>query len=259
VTDYKGAREGSRSYHLPVGVTPMLTPKTFCRVLCLIGLVLLFESGCLCPPCPAGGGATTAAAATTPAGNAPAATGPSPNRLVIWDGDKISPGQSWADCTKKDQKCKSALAKTGGAGVNGSTGLKWHGEGPDWMGAGWNWFGWWPQTAGTDITPYASLTFQIKVDAKSPELAPEPDAIGIGLTCNNSKLKSCTTTRASVSKYVADFADGQWHKVVMPIADLLTGEGIQFDKSVAWQFDFSEWSGPPRDFNVYVDDIAFEK
>jgi hypothetical protein len=231
-----------------------------CRLPLFASLVAFSQAGCLCPPCPANAGASAAAtpAAPAPAGNT-APAGPTPGRLVIWDGDKVAPGQSWADCGKKDLKCKSTLAKTGGAGANGSTGLKWHGEGPDWMGAGWNWFGWYPVGSGTDITPYTNLTFQIKIDAKSPELAPDPDALGIGLTCSNSKLKSCTTARISPHKYVADFADGQWHKVVLPIADLLVGDGITFDKGTTWEFDFNEWSGAPRDFNVYVDDIAFEK
>lgn len=233
-------------------------------------LFALSETGCLCPPCQTGAGATVAAAPPAAGGNAappgnmaapgpPPAAGPATDRLVIWDGDKVGAGQSWADCTKKELKCKSVLSKTAGTGANGSTGMKWHGEGPDWMGAGWNWLGWWPQDGGTDISPFKNLSFQMKVEAKSPDLAPDPDALGVGITCSNKTLKSCTTARLSPHKYVADFADGQWHKIVIPIDDLLVGEGIQFDKKVAWEFDFNEWSGAPRDFTVYVDDIAFEK
>jgi hypothetical protein len=223
----------------------------------------LLEAGCLCPPCPAGAGATTAAAA--PAGGGPAMTtnaapaAPVGDRLVLWDGDKVGAGQSWADCTKKDLKCKSTLAKTAGAGFNGSAGMKWHVEGPDWTGGGWNWFGWWPQDSGTNIRGYGSLTFQIKVDAKSPDLAPDGDALAVGLRCGNSKIKACNTATVPVHRYVADFADGQWHKAVIPMSDLTAGEGAQFDASTAWEFDFNQWSGPPRDFTVYVDDIAMEK
>jgi hypothetical protein len=235
------------------------------RRLALLAVLLpLLEAGCLCPPCPAGAGAAVAAApAAAEPGKATAAAaapaGPTAARLVIWNGDKVGSGQSWADCGKKELKCKSALVKANGVGFNGSAGLKWHGEGPDWMGAGWNWAGWYPPDTGTNIAGYANLTFQIKVDAKTPELAPELDAIGVFLRCGNSKIKACNTATASVHKYVADFADGQWHKATIPIADMTSGDGAQFDTATAWEFDFTEWSGPPRDFNVYIDDIAVEK
>ena len=58
---------------------------------------------------------------------------------------------------------------------------------------------------------------------------------------------------------MADYADGKWHKIVIPMDDLTAGDGSGFDKTKAWEFDFAEWSGAARDFTVYVDDIAFEK
>jgi hypothetical protein len=229
----------------------------------------LLEAGCLCPPCPAGAGATTAAGtpATTTATNmsggmnapTPAAAAPTGDRLVIWDGDKVGSGQSWADCSKKDLKCKSTLTKTAGVGVNNSAGIKWHAEGPDWVGGGWNWFGWYPQDSGTNITGYANLTFQVKVVSKSPDLAPDGDALAVAIRCGNSKIKACNTASVPIHRYVADFADGAWHKAVIPMSDLTAGEGAQFDPATAWEFAFAEWSGVPRDFTVYLDDIAMEK
>lgn len=221
----------------------------------------LLQLGCLCPPCPAGAGATTAAA---PAAGGMATTAAAPatpvgDRLVIWDGDKVGAGQSWADCSKKDQKCKSTLTKAAGAGFNGSAGMKWHVEGPDWTGAGWNWMGWYPQDSGTNVAGYGSLTFQIKVDAKTPEGLPDGDALAVALRCGNSKIKACNTATVPVHRYVADYADGKWHKAVIPMSDLLAGEGSHFDAATAWEFDLNQWSGPPRDFTVYVDDVAMEK
>jgi hypothetical protein len=229
--------------------------------------------GCLCPPCPVTGGPTTAAGAgslatpspspaptsgsAVPAAGGGGAAGPAPDRLVIWDGDKAGSGQSWADCAKKDQNCKSTFTKITGGGVNGTTGLKWHAEGPDWFGSGWNWFGWWPQGSGTDVSAYASLTFQFKLEAKTPDLAPDGDALAVGLNC--SRGDKCGTARVPIHKYLADYADGQWHKVVIPMADLASGDGAAFDRKTTWEFDLNEWSGAPRDFSVYVDDIAFEK
>jgi hypothetical protein len=226
----------------------------------------------MCPPCAAGGGATaaatqgpaaapTAVSTTTPAKPSGGATptGSAAGRLVVWDGDKVGGGQSWGDCAKKDQKCKSALTTTPGVGANGTAGLTWHVEGPDWKGSGWNWMGWWPKDSGTNIAGYTNLTFQIKVAAKSADLAPDPGALGVFLRCGNTKIKACNTATATVAKYVADFADGQWHKAVIPLEDLVQGDGAQFDKATAWELDFTEWSEPPRNFTVYVDDIAFEK
>jgi hypothetical protein len=230
------------------------------RLALLLWLVPWTEAGCLCPPCPSAPGAAVpavepspaTAASKTPAVAAPAAT---TARLVIWDGDKEGAGQSWTSCNKKPE-CKVSLAKAPDAGVDGTTGLKFHGEGPDWIGGGWNWFGWYPETGGTDISPYVNLTFQLRVEAKSPDAAPEPSSVAVSLGCSKGAK---TSADAPVQRYVADFADGQWHKVSIPIADLTSGTGAAFDPKTAWEFKLTTWSGPPRDFNVYVDDIAVEK
>jgi hypothetical protein len=36
-------------------------------------------------------------------------------------------------------------------------------------------------------------------------------------------------------------------------------EGAQFDWEKAWEFQLSTWSATPRDFSIYVDQIAAEK
>jgi hypothetical protein len=174
---------------------------------------------------------------------------------LIWDGDKVGAGQAWADCDKKPD-CKATLVKAEGAGADGTAGIKFHGEGPGWIGGGWNWFGWYPETAGTDISPYTTLTFRIRVEGKSPDTAPEPSSVAVSLGCSNGKKNSAD---APVQRYVADFADGRWHKVAVPIADLMSGNGAVFDPKTAWELRLATWSGPPRDFNIYIDDIAVEK
>jgi hypothetical protein len=238
------------------------TSNTSLRVTLVLSIVVLHESGCLCPPCPNTPGAGAAApappppsaAATTEAiAAAPAAAVPA--RLVLWDGDKTGAGQAWASCNKKPE-CKVSFSKAAGAGIDGTVGLKFHGEGPDWIGGGWNWFGWYPETAGTDISPYRNLTFQIRVEAKSADAAPEPSSVAVILGCSKGTKNSAD---APVQRYAADFANGQWHKVSIPIADLTSGTGAAFDPKTAWEFRVATWSGPPRDFNIYVDDIAVEK
>jgi len=231
-------------------------------------LVALGTAGCLCPPCPGatvanvaspatgmntGSAMGTGAAPSTASSSEPVASG---TRLVIWDGDGTGTGaQGWESCDKAPN-CQSKVGPDQGSGANGSTGLKFHGQGPGWIGMGWNLFGWYPETAGVDLSPYTHLTFQIRVEAKSPEDAPDPGALGILLGCSKSKKDSATAT---VERFAKGFNDGKWHKVSIPVATFTKGPGAGFDPQSFWEFRVSTWSGTPRNFNVYIDEIAAEK
>jgi hypothetical protein len=174
---------------------------------------------------------------------------------VIWDGDETTGGQSWGDSCDGKGKCIKVAVEPG-AGLNGSSALKIHGEGADWIGTGWNLFGWYPPNAGVDISPYSHLTFQIRVEAKSPQDAPEPGAVAILLGCSGNKFDSAD---APVEKYAKGFTDGKWHKVAIPISAFTKGKGSKFDLQSFWEFRISTWSGSPRNFDIYIDDIAAEK
>jgi hypothetical protein len=139
--------------------------------------------------------------------------------------------------------------------VNGSTALKFHAEGPGWLGMGWNLFGWYPETAGVDISPYSHLTFQIRVDAKSADAAPEYLGLSLG-TSNKNKKDSADI---AIDKFVKAFADGKWHKVEIPISALKKGAGAAFDLQSFWEFRLHTWTGTPKNFDIYIDDIAAEK
>jgi hypothetical protein len=39
----------------------------------------------------------------------------------------------------------------------------------------------------------------------------------------------------------------------------MKGAGSEFDPKTAWEFRLSTWSGTPRHFDIYIDDIGFEK
>jgi hypothetical protein len=188
----------------------------------------------------------------------PASTRPAPARarLTIWDSDKET-GKGWSDCDQKPS-CKSAVSKEGGTTGSGSgeiAGVRWHAEGSGWAGMGWNWFGWWPESAGSDLSPYGTLTFQIRVVSKSPASGPDPAKLTAFLRCSNGKKE---TAAVPIGNYAANFADGRWHRVVIPIADLLQGKGATFDATTAWELNLNHWSAAARDFDVYVDDIAAE-
>jgi hypothetical protein len=219
-----------------------------------LGVVLALASlpGCLCPPCDVPGAAAPETAAAEPAAkSSPVAAGA---RLVIWDGDKAGAGSGWADCTKKGQ-CKSTLSKAAGVGVDGSAALKFHGEGTDWIGAGWNWVNYDPNSSGTDISQYTVLTFQIRVESTA-DAPMDPSSLAVLLGCIKGKKDS---SDLSVAQYTKDFADGKWHKVVIPISELTKAKGAAFDLRSAWQFVFTTWSGSNRNFTIYLDDLAVEK
>ena len=223
-------------------------------------LASVSTAGCLCPPCPGGAGQAppaAVAAAPSPTNPAPVASAPAAagSRLVIWDGDGEGAGaKGWNSCDQAPA-CKTSLGPDSGSGVNGSNALKFHGEGPGWLGMGWNLFGWYPENAGIDISPYSHLTFQIRVDAKSAEAAPE--YLGLALGCSNKSAKD--TADAPIDKFVKAFADGKWHKIEIPISALTKGAGAKFDLTSFWEFRLHTWTGTPKNFDIYIDDIAVEK
>lgn len=219
----------------------------------LSALAILGTAGCLCPPCGpppglAGAGANVSASEPVPVGSV----------LTVWDGDGMGAGaKGW---TAPDEKSgsKTRIEPEPGSGVNGSTGLRFHGEGPEFIGFGWNLFGWWPANAGHDISPYSHLTFQIRVEAKKPEEAPEPGSVEVRLGCSahDNKIESASL---SLEKYAKGFTDGKWHKVTIPLAAFYKGSGSKFDPQSFWEFRMGTWSGVPKNFDIYFDDIAVEK
>jgi len=213
----------------------------------------LGAASCLCPPCPTAGGPAPATAGGLAGPTAPVASG---SRQVLWDGDGASPGaQGWDSCADPKVGCSKASAVPG-MGINGTTALNLHGDGSGFLGIGWNLFGWYPANAGYDMTPYSHLTFQIRVQAKSPETAPDPASVGILLGCSANKNDSATVP---VERYAKGFADGKWHKVTIPITAFTKGPGAKFDPQSFWEFRVATWSPAPRHFDIYIDDIALEK
>jgi hypothetical protein len=175
---------------------------------------------------------------------------------LVWDGDKHGGNaKEWANCNQKDD-CKSTSKVAPGVGVNGSVGLAWHARGKDWKGMGWNWFGFWPEDGGTDITQHKNLSFWIRLQADDPKRAPELKDLTIGLASSN-KAKLETATVPLIG-YVDSLSDGKWHEVVVPLSDLTKGKGKNFDLTKAWEFRLGEYSLNDRSFTVYVDNIGFD-
>jgi len=142
--------------------------------------------------------------AGTTAGNADRSKPP----LVVWDGDKHGgSAKEWANCNLKGA-CESSVKVAPGAGIGGSNALEWHTKGKDWKGFGWNWFGFYPEDAGTDVTKYQNLVFWIRVKSDpSSNLDLKPLSVGLS---NSSKVNGETESVPVVS-YVDGLADGEWH------------------------------------------------
>ena len=178
---------------------------------------------------------------------------------MIWDGDGggLKGGQSWADCNPKPG-CTASLMSAPGKGRNKSGALAFHAEGKEWNGCGWNWFGWYPENAGSDIRPYDELQLWLRLESKSKHHAPGKDGFAVLLGCSKGGKN---TAGVQVTKYAeGDVYDGKWHKVTIPLGDLYIGnEGKEFDPETAWELRIVTWDPHPRDFTVYLDDITFVK
>lgn len=175
---------------------------------------------------------------------------------LVWDGEKHGGNaKEWANCNLKSA-CKSIGKAAPGAGVNGSIGLQWQAQGKDWKGMGWNWFGFWPEDGGTDISQFKNLSFWIRLKVDDPKQAPDLKDIKVGLAgSNKAKLE---TEGVTLISYVEGLSDGKWHEVVVPISDLLKGKGKDFDLTKAWEFRLSEFAMNERNFTIFIDNIGFD-
>jgi hypothetical protein len=242
----------------PPKVDPVHAPVSSAALLAVVWLALAGTAGCLCPPCEAGAVAPTTAATVPAAANAaPAASTPvaAGQRHVIWDGEEATAGQSWASCDKEGA-CKATLMPAPTKGAGGTSGLLLHGEGPGWQGGGWNWFGWYPENAGTDLSGYDDLSFSVKVTAARKDESPNAGGISLAFGCSKDKK---TSADASLGKYAPSAADGQWHDVSIPLADFFSGKGAECDARTAWELRVSSWSGTPVNFDLVLDNVAVVK
>lgn len=221
----------------------------------------LLLSACILAPRPATSGAATAAAPQAAGADAPARHAVvAGQKLVVWDGDSVgTSAKGWQECNQKPE-CRVALAADPSAGKTG-TGLKFQGQGSDWMGFGWNWFGYWPSDGGTDISAAKVLTFSIKVESQ----AWDPKALTLGLRCSAGKKalgsgpqQSRDSEVVAIAEFVQDLGDGKWHDVAIPLDRFVAGKGAAFDKRTAWELAVGTWSQSAQNLSVYLDDVAFQ-
>jgi hypothetical protein len=227
------------SRSLPRSRTRTVTLVTLCA-----GVALVAASSCIRPP------------PYDPSKDAASNVDVGEGVELVWDGDeKGGNAKEWANCNLKEG-CKSTVRAVPGEGVNKSVGLEWHVEGKDWKGFGWNWHGFWPENAGTDVSGFKNLTFWIRLKLDDPkEPPPEVKDITVALASSTNKQE---TAQVSLIGLVDNIADGEWHEVVIPLGDFAKGKGKDFDFTRAWEFRLGEYAMKGRNFTVYVDNIGFD-
>lgn len=182
---------------------------------------------------------------------------PPGSRLTIWNGDDVKgTAQGWGDCDAHPQ-CKVGVTLVEKEGVDGSAALRVRAVGSGWLGGGWNWFGWWPENGGTDLSQFDDVVFTIRAAAKEKKLLPDPGGLTVGLRCSNGKKSS---PFVSLGARVKNLSDGKWHRVSVPISEFRKGkEGKAFDLKTVWELNFSAWHENVREFDLFIDDLAVEK
>ncbi len=163
---------------------------------------------------------------------------------IVFDGDEkgenakgwgVPEGKSTVKTQDKEVRTK------------GKKTMEFHAEGTEWLGCGWNWFGWNPQDGGTDISKQKNLSFWAKVTGDK-----KPAELSVGLGSSDNKA----TETIEMSTYCPDLMDGKWHEVVVPIKDLDTNK--ELNKAKVWDIRFGNWSQEDRNFSLFVDEIGFD-
>jgi len=224
------------------------------ELLAAIPLVFIgAPTACLAPVLRATSG-RTASGASAPAGER---ASDASDELVLWTGEPShDPGSGWASCQNESEgTCQTSLEKLAGAGRDGGTALRFSAQGSEWLGFGWNWFGWWPSHAGTDISSRKTFAFAIKVVGE-PGMAPEPFTLKVALG-GSARDGQDATEAIPIVDHAEGFSDGRWHDVSLPISAMLRGKGAGFDTYRAWSFTIGAWNQGERKYEIFVDDVRF--
>lgn len=142
------------------------------------------------------------------------------------------------------------------AGSNGTVGLEYRVETTKgWAGFGWNWTS--SHVGGaSNVVGRKNLRLMLRIQAASPDAAPDLDVLQIGLRC--AKAKACGIGVAGIKKYEPAAADGRWHDVSIPLADMKPEDGAIWDPGSVWEITLGARASVPKKFVIHLDDIRFE-
>ncbi len=130
---------------------------------------------------------------------------------------------------------------------SGKKTVEFHAVGKDYMGAGWNWMGFDPPDAATDVSAYKNLRFWAKVTGEK-----KPSQLSAALKSNDKTM----TEGDDLLQRCPDLLDGKWHELVIPIKDLDSKNALT--KTKVWEVQFGTWSQDEINFSLFVDEIGFD-
>ena len=165
-------------------------------------------------------------------------------KQIVFDGDKqgetakgwVAAGSGKATVAAQDKEVRTPGKKT----------VEFHAEGKEWMGCGWNWFGWYPEDSGTDISAYKNLTFWAKLSATK-----KPGMLTATLVSPGKKASQA----GNLFTYCPNLPDGKWHQISIPIKELDSKN--ELDRTKVWEVMLGTWSQDEANFSLFVDEIAF--
>jgi hypothetical protein len=166
--------------------------------------------------------------------------------LIVWDGDTVKQGGGFTGPNAHGLVVQNDIAHHGAA-------LRVEAAGGNEAVFGYNWQGWSPEDAGTDITGYDRFCFWLKIDGSA-----RPTSFQVRLTSSpKSAVKQSTTVE--IMPRLPGLADGEWHQVVVPIAELAPA-GCPLDLHKTWEFYcIVDSNQGPLACTLYVDDVGFAK
>ena len=183
---------------------------------------------------------------TCPANMSRGEAAPAVKQVVVWDGEQANKGAGWTNPTTAMIKPQTVEAHSGNTALE----FKFKGD-KGWLGAGWNWLAFKTGILGTDSSEMKNFTFWIKSKGKAGPLQ-------INLLCNGVVLDTPEehTVKVQVLKYCPQLLDGQWHKVVIPLAALKPAKG--FNPRIMCELQMGFMAEEGTDGSFFIDDIAFD-
>jgi DNA-directed RNA polymerase specialized sigma24 family protein len=166
--------------------------------------------------------------------------------LIVWDGDTVTKGQGFTGANVHSLLVQTDMAHSGAA-------LRIEAAGGSEAVFGYNWQGGSPEDAGTDITGFDRFCFWLKIDGPA-----RPHALDVRLASSpKSAIKQ--STAVDVMARLPDLADGAWHQVVVPIAELAP-PGCPLDLHKTWEFTCIATSNQGQlACTLFIDDVGFAK
>lgn len=169
------------------------------------------------------------------------------DRIVVWDGEKVTKGGTWTNPKTATFGPKIGDAHSGDTAME----FRFH-ESHIWIGCGFDWFDWKTgKDVGTDTRKMKNLTFWIKSKGATGDLQ-------VQLLCNGDVVDTPEhhAAKVRVQKYCPKMLDGKWHEVVIPLVDMTQPEG--YDPKVVTMIDFGFMAEKEANGSFLIDDFAFD-